>query len=124
MQYSESRYSLALGLSPSPAYVQLASLPDYFCTQTHVLAQAAYLLMPASKAPAHTVAAGAHGLEVAHKPASSEGGAIRGEKFTGGSGKGPAKESAEPMTDDEGEEASGEAVGASMSQGFVCSNHL
>jgi len=85
-------------------------------------AGAAYLLTPPSKKAAHTAATAGHPLENKHQPASSEGGAIRGERFTGetkkalGGGDDKPEKEAEPMKDDEGEEASGKEVGASMQQ--------
>lgn len=68
-----------------------------------------------------------HPLENKHQPASPEGGAIRGERFTGETkkalgGEEPGKE-AEPMKDDEGEEASGKDVAASMQKAEVRHEH-
>ncbi|KLO16002.1 hypothetical protein SCHPADRAFT_995493 [Schizopora paradoxa] len=80
-------------------------------------AGAAYLLTPPSKSAAHKVAAAGHPLENKHQPASSEGGALRGERFTGETKKalgGGEEKEAEPMKDDEGEEASGKDVAASV----------
>jgi len=83
-------------------------------------AGAAYILSPPSKNAAHAVATAGHPLENKHQPASTEGGALRGERFTGETKKAlggdkPETE-AEPIKDDDGEAASGKEVAGSIQQ--------
>lgn len=89
--------------------------------QTNLLSQTFYLLTPPSKKAAHKTAVAGHPLETAHQPASSEGAAVRGEKFTGGEAAQPA----EPVTDSEGTEASAEEIAKSTAQAHVrpCAFH-
>lgn len=60
-------------------------------------------------------------MEEAHKPASTEGGIARGEKFTKGtsSSGGGVKGSPTPLEDDEGNAIPADEVKGSMEQAYV-----